>query len=101
MEEGTIVEWVAKAGDVVSTGDILLRIATDKVDVDVEAEADGRLEPVAAEGATLPPGALIAWLLTGDEQAPAGPSDAAVALQGAPAASDVGELQLVSPAATR
>lgn len=99
MEEGTIVEWVAKAGDEVRSGDILLRIGTDKVDVDVEAEADGRLQHVAPEGATLPPGALIAWLLVGDEQPPDGPSDIAVALQAAPAASDVGELQLVSPAA--
>lgn len=101
MEEGTILEWVAQAGDVVKSGDILLRLATDKVDVDVEAEGDGRFEPVAAEGATLPPGALIAWLLSGDEQAPAGPVDqVAVALLEAPAASDVGELQLMAPTAT-
>lgn len=98
MEEGTIVEWVAKSGDVVRSGDVLLRLATDKVDVDVEAEGDGRFEPVAPEGATLPPGALIAWLLSGDEQPPAPPSDAAVAMHAAPAASDVGEVQLVPPA---
>jgi pyruvate/2-oxoglutarate dehydrogenase complex dihydrolipoamide acyltransferase (E2) component len=97
MEEGTILEWVAHPGDSVKTGDILLRLATDKVDVDVEAEGDGRFEPVAPEGATLPPGALIGWLLSGDEQPPAGPSDLAVAKQAAPAASDVGELQLVAP----
>jgi pyruvate/2-oxoglutarate dehydrogenase complex dihydrolipoamide acyltransferase (E2) component len=98
MEEGTILEWVAQSGDVVRTGDILLRLATDKVDVDVEAEGEGRFEPVVSVGATLPPGALIAWLLTGDEQPPAGPSDAAVAAVAAPAALDVGELQLVAPA---
>jgi pyruvate dehydrogenase E2 component (dihydrolipoamide acetyltransferase) len=98
MEEGTIVEWVAKAGDVVKSGDVLLRIGTDKVDADVEAEGDGRFEPVAAEGATLPPGALIAWLLQGDEQPPDRPSEAGVAAQAAPAAGDVGELQLAGPA---
>lgn len=77
MEEGTIIEWVAKSGDVVRTGDVLLRLETDKVDVEVEAEGEGRFEPIVPEGTTLPPGALIAWLLNGDEQPPAGaPVDA-------------------------
>lgn len=98
MEEGTILEWVAQSGDTVKTGDILLRLATDKVDVDVEAEGDGRFEPVVGEGVTLPPGALIAWLLSGDEPVPAGPSEAAVAQVAAPAAQDVGELQLLATA---
>ena len=100
MEEGTIVEWVAKAGDVVKSGDVLLRLGTDKVDAEVEAEGEGRFEPVVAEGTTLPPGALIAWLLQGDERPPDRPSDAAVAAQAAPAAGDVGELQLTGPATT-
>ncbi|MGY1616072.1 dihydrolipoamide acetyltransferase family protein [Geodermatophilus sp. SYSU D00691] len=98
MEEGTIVEWVAKAGDVVKNGDVLLRLATDKVDAEVEAEGEGRFQPVVDEGTTLPPGALIAWLLEGDEQPPAAPSPAKVAAQESPAAGDVGELQLTGPA---
>src|SRR4051812_43811701 len=97
MEEGTIVEWVAKTGDVVSNGDVLLRISTDKVDAEVEAEGSGRFQPVADEGATLPPGALIAWLLEGDEQPPDAPSSAGVAALQSPAADDVGELQLTAP----
>jgi pyruvate/2-oxoglutarate dehydrogenase complex dihydrolipoamide acyltransferase (E2) component len=92
MEEGTIIEWVAKAGEVVRNGDVLLRIATDKVDADVEAEDEGRLSPVVEEGATVPTGALIAWLLQDDEEPPAR-VDAPP-----PAADDVGELQLVGPA---
>jgi pyruvate dehydrogenase E2 component (dihydrolipoamide acetyltransferase) len=100
MEEGTIVEWVAKPGDVVKPGDVLLLLGTDKVDAEVEAEGAGRFEPVVAQGETLPPGALIAWLLDGDEKPPAGPSPAAVAEQAAPAAGDVGELQLTGPAAS-
>ncbi|MPQ96540.1 2-oxo acid dehydrogenase subunit E2 [Modestobacter sp. I12A-02628] len=78
MEEGTIVEWVARPGDQVRTGDVLLRLGTDKVDADVEAEGEGRFQPVVDEGATLAPGALIAWLLDGDEQPPgAAPAPAA------------------------
>jgi pyruvate dehydrogenase E2 component (dihydrolipoamide acetyltransferase) len=99
MEEGTIVEWVAKPGDVVKSGDVLLILGTDKVDAEVEAEGEGRFEPVVDQGASLPPGALIAWLLQGDEQPPDRPSDAKVSAQAAPAAGDVGELQLTGPAA--
>jgi pyruvate dehydrogenase E2 component (dihydrolipoamide acetyltransferase) len=99
MEEGTIVEWIAKAGDVVKSGDVLLVLGTDKVDAEVEAEGDGRFEPVVAAGTSHPPGALIAWLLQGDEQPPDHPSEAKVIAQAAPAAGDVGELQLTGPAA--
>src|SRR3954468_7806436 len=97
MEEGTIVEWVAKAGDVVKSGDVLLRLGTDKVDAEVEAEGEGRFEPVVAEGVTLPPGALIAWLLEGDEPPPATASEPKVSALDSPAAGDVGELNLVAP----
>jgi pyruvate dehydrogenase E2 component (dihydrolipoamide acetyltransferase) len=98
MEEGTIIEWVAKAGDVVKSGDVLLILGTDKVDAEVEAEGEGRFEPIVAKGATLPPGALIAWLLQGDEQPPERSAEAAVAAPAVPAFRDVGELQLTSPA---
>jgi pyruvate/2-oxoglutarate dehydrogenase complex dihydrolipoamide acyltransferase (E2) component len=98
MEEGTIVEWVAKPGDLVKSGDVLLRLGTDKVDADVEAEGEGRFEPVAAQGVTLPPGALIAWLLQGDEQPPERPAEAPAAAPAGPALRDVGELQLTGPA---
>jgi pyruvate/2-oxoglutarate dehydrogenase complex dihydrolipoamide acyltransferase (E2) component len=98
MEEGTIIEWVAKAGDVVKSGDVLLILGTDKVDAEVEAEGEGRFEPIVAKGATLPPGALIAWLLQGDEQPPERPAEAPLAAPAGPALRDVGELQLTSPA---
>ena len=99
MEEGTVIEWVAKAGDVVKSGDVLLILGTDKVDAEVEAEGDGRFEPVVAQGTTLPPGALIAWLLQDDEQPPERPpGDAGAAPPAGPALRDVGELQLTGPA---
>ncbi|CAA9306244.1 MAG: Dihydrolipoamide acetyltransferase component of pyruvate dehydrogenase complex [uncultured Frankineae bacterium] len=101
MQEGTIVEWVARPGDTVREGDVLLRMATDKVDVDVEAEGSGVFRPVAVEGATVPAGARIAWLLAegepvpGQVEAPPG----APAGEAPPAAEDVGELSLAAPAA--
>ncbi|MEU9170283.1 2-oxo acid dehydrogenase subunit E2 [Streptomyces sp. NPDC048420] len=70
MQEGTIDEWLVPTGAAVSEGDALLRLATDKVDVDVEAEAGGLFHPVVAAGATVPAGALIGWLLAEGEQPP-------------------------------
>ncbi|MCX4854508.1 2-oxo acid dehydrogenase subunit E2 [Streptomyces canus] len=70
MQEGTIDEWLVPTGATVAEGDALLRLATDKVDVDVEAEAGGVFHPVVQAGATVPAGALIGWLLAEGEQPP-------------------------------
>ncbi|MFC8194016.1 dihydrolipoamide acetyltransferase family protein [Streptomyces sp. NPDC057298] len=70
MQEGTIDEWLVSTGAAVAEGDALLRLATDKVDVDVEAEAGGLFHPVVPAGATVPAGALIGWLLAEGEQPP-------------------------------
>ncbi len=70
MQEGTIEEWLAAPGTLVQPGDALLRLGTDKVDTDVEAEAGGVFHPAVEEGASLPPGAVIGWLLDEGEAAP-------------------------------
>jgi pyruvate dehydrogenase E2 component (dihydrolipoamide acetyltransferase) len=70
MQDGTIDEWLVPAGTFVSEGDALLRLATDKVDVDVEAEGRGVFHPVVPAGTTVPAGALIGWLLADGEQPP-------------------------------
>ncbi len=63
MTEGTIVRWEKKAGDPVKKGEVLLRIETDKSEMDVEAETSGYLVAViAAEGALIPCGQTIAWI---------------------------------------
>ena len=59
METGLIEEWLVSPGTPVKPGDPLLRLATDKVDVEVEAEGSGLFHPAVAPGAELPPGALI------------------------------------------
>ncbi|MER5428546.1 2-oxo acid dehydrogenase subunit E2 [Streptomyces sp. NPDC002588] len=115
MQEGTIDEWLVPTGAAVAEGEALLRLATDKVDVDVEAEAGGLFHPVVPAGVTLPAGALIGWLLAEGEQppeqavgpTPAGPgtgAGAAVvpALDGAaPSARGTGGRLLSSPNARR
>jgi pyruvate dehydrogenase E2 component (dihydrolipoamide acetyltransferase) len=72
MEEGTIVRWLKDAGEAVAAGDALVEIETDKATMEYEAEANGTLEILAAEGATVALGEAIARLLP-DGDAPSPP----------------------------
>jgi len=63
MEEGTIVQWLVKAGDHVDEGQPLVEVETDKASVVYEAQTAGSvLELLAAEGESVRVGALIALL---------------------------------------
>jgi pyruvate dehydrogenase E2 component (dihydrolipoamide acetyltransferase) len=99
MQEGTIDEWLVPTGAAVAEGEALLRLATDKVDVDVEAEAEGLFHPVVPAGTTVPAGALIGWLLAEGEQPP-GDVGAPAPLPGASAAAFTGT-SADAPAAPR
>jgi pyruvate/2-oxoglutarate dehydrogenase complex dihydrolipoamide acyltransferase (E2) component len=77
MEEGTVDEWLVADGDTITIGMPLLRLATDKIDVDVEAEAEGVVARAVPNGTTLPPGAVLGWILGPGESAPSGSEPAA------------------------
>ena len=101
MTEGTINEWLVAAGDEIAVGQPIMTMATDKVDVEVEAEAAGIFHPAVPAGSALPPGALIAWLLEPGEVPPADAAE--VARAGAAAthtAIPAAELQPVVAAST-
>jgi pyruvate dehydrogenase E2 component (dihydrolipoamide acetyltransferase) len=71
QETGKLIAWRKKEGDRVSKGEPLLEIETDKAVVEVEAPADGILAGVkAAEGAEIPVGQTIAWIVAPGEQPP-------------------------------
>lgn len=54
MHEATIISWLRKVGDVVSVGEPLVEIETDKVTAEVEAPASGTLVHIeAAPGTTV------------------------------------------------
>ena len=54
MEEGTLTKWLVKPGDVVSAGDVIAEIETDKATMEVEAVDEGEIEallvPEGTEG---------------------------------------------------
>ena len=63
MEEGTIIQWFKNEGDKVATGDPLLEIETDKVNMEVEAPASGvLLKIVRPVGETVPVTETIGWI---------------------------------------
>ncbi len=104
MEEGTVLRWLAQPGELVSRGQELVEIETDKASMVYEAEEDGPLTIVAAEGDTCLVGALIATIGEGSPIEPApGPAAPAVAVAApaaAPAPADP-ERQKASPVARR
>ncbi len=72
QETGKLVAWRKKEGERVAKGEPLLEIETDKAVLEVEAPADGVLAGVkAAEGAEIPVGQTIAWIVAPGEAAPA------------------------------
>ncbi|HWQ12845.1 MAG TPA: biotin/lipoyl-containing protein, partial [Roseiflexaceae bacterium] len=79
MQEGTIVKWLKKPGDVVKRGEAIAEIETDKVTIEIEAFDSGTLtEIVVQEGQTAPVNAVIARL-NGGEGRPAGEQATAAA----------------------
>lgn len=72
QETGKLLAWRKKDGDRVVKGEPLLEIETDKAVMEVEAPADGILAGIKAqEGADIPVGQTIAWIVAPGEQPPA------------------------------
>lgn len=60
MQEATIVRWLKAEGDTVAKGEPLVEVETDKVDVSIEAPADGTLSQRAVgEGDVVQVGGLV------------------------------------------
>ena len=79
QETGRLLAWRKKEGDPVTKGEALLEIETDKAVVEVEAPGDGILAAISAlEGAVIPVGQTIAWLLQPGETPPAGTTPAPI-----------------------
>ncbi len=61
MEEGTVVKWLKQVGDVISEGDILAEIETDKATMEFESFNEGTLLHIGIqEGDAAPVDALLA-----------------------------------------
>lgn len=118
MTEGIVEEWCIADGEPVQQGDLLYRLETEKVNLDVDAETSGIVKHVVAEGVTMKPGDVVGYIYETGESIPdklpkaagpaadaelpaASPAGVAPTAPAAPAArGDDGRL-LSSPAARR
>lgn len=67
--DGTMLNWLKKAGDAVKQGDVIAEVESDKATVEVEAPADGvLLQTDAQPGDSLTTGAVIGTIGAADEQ---------------------------------
>src|SRR2546427_2742221 len=72
QETGTLIAWRKKEGEQVAKGETLLEIETDKAVMEIEAPGDGVLVGVKVhEGAVVPVGQTIAWIVAPGEALPA------------------------------
>ncbi len=95
MEEGTILSWLVPDGKQVSRGQELVEIETDKANMTYESDQEGVLQIIAAEGDTLPVGAVIAQIGGGGD--PVAPASTAAGDEDGPASSGTDSTE-VSPA---
>lgn len=71
MQEGRILEWLCAEGEVVSKGQPLFVVETDKAAVEVAAEKTGTLLKIVVEaGLTVATNTLVAWIGAEDETVP-------------------------------
>jgi len=66
VSEATVGKWAKREGDSVNVGDVVAELETDKVNVEVSADAPGVLESIAApEGAVVHPGEVLGVISDG------------------------------------
>ena len=70
MTEGSVEEWFIADGDEVQKGEMLYRLETEKVNMDVDADASGIVKHRVAAGTELGPGEVVGFIFAADETIP-------------------------------
>ena len=70
MTEGVVEEWYIADGATVDEGELLYRLETEKVNLDVDAEASGIVKHIVGEGVTMKPGDVVGYIYAADEAIP-------------------------------
>ena len=118
MTEGMVSEWYIPDGGTVTKGELLYALETEKVNLDVDAEATGTVKHLVDVNVILEPGDVVGYIFEAGEEIPAdlggvkaepaSPADVAPAPTQTPAAAPVpaaarvdGGRVFASPAARR
>ncbi|MDE0273738.1 MAG: 2-oxo acid dehydrogenase subunit E2 [Gammaproteobacteria bacterium] len=70
MTEGVVEEWYIADGATVDKGELLYRLETEKVNLDVDAETSGIVKHLVGEGVTMKPGDVVGYIYAADETIP-------------------------------
>ena len=99
MEEGTLARWLVKEGDIVSSGDLIAEIETDKATMEFEAVDEGVItQLLVAEGTDgVKVGTVIAIIQGEDDEATAAPKAAAPVATQAPKPAEVAVVSAPAP----
>lgn len=68
MTEGVVEEWYVPNGAPVEKGELLYRLETEKVNLDVEAETSGTVQHVVGEDVTMKPGDVVGYIYAAGEE---------------------------------
>jgi len=104
VSDATVARWIKKAGDAVAADEPVVELETDKVTLEVPSPVAGRLDDiVAAEGATVEVGTLLARVAEGAAGAPTEKASTKPAKPAAaqPAAQPVAQNLATGPADTQ
>ncbi|PZW71641.1 2-oxoglutarate dehydrogenase E2 component [Pseudomonas sp. URMO17WK12:I1] len=105
VADGTVATWHKKPGEAVKRDELIVDIETDKVVIEVLAEADGVVaEIIKNEGDTVLSNEVLGKLTEGGAAAAApaaAPAQAAAAAQAAATPAAAGDDQILSPAARK
>ena len=70
MTEGMVSEWFIADGAEVKKGEMLYSLETEKVNLDVDAEADGIVKHVVPVGVNMEPGDVVGYIFAPGEEIP-------------------------------
>src|SRR2546423_15072259 len=70
ISSGVVSVWHKKSGEQVRAGDPLFTLETDKVSTEINADTDGVLQTLVAEGAEVKIGDVVATIEQGDGAKP-------------------------------
>ena len=94
VTEATVARWTKKAGDAVRKDEVLVELETDKVSLEVAANADGVLADILADvGATVEPGRVLGRITEGAAGAKPAAAQKVAAPSSTPTPVPAGELQ--------
>ena len=90
MTEGIVEEWCVADGERVEKGELVYRLETEKVNLDVDAEASGVVKHIVPEGVPMKPGDVVGYIYEAGESVPdilpRAPGSAAAGLVAGPGA---------------